>query len=289
MDLVVQVEKQPSPGDTVLGSDLMTFSGGKGANQAVAAAKAGGLVKMLGKVGSDAYGKELIANLVKNKVDTALVVTELGSSGIALITVDSKGENMIVVSSGANRKLQENDIYEEVFKDISYLLLQLEVPLLTVEMAAGLAKKANVKTILNAAPAQKLPNSLINNLDYLVVNEGEAEMISGKKVKTKTDAKLAASILQEMGAKNVIVTLGSEGLVWRSENDAGDLAAHKVEVVDTTAAGDCFCGALSVSLSEGSQLSEAVRFANAAAALATTKEGAQSSLPERSEILKILS
>jgi len=288
MDLVVQVEKQPSPGDTVLGSDLATFPGGKGANQAVAAAKAGGLVEMLGKVGADAYGKDLISNLLKNKVGSNLIGTERGSSGIAFITVDAKGENMIVVSSGANRKISTKDLNEINFGDYGYLLLQLEIPIEVVKKSLSIAKTHNLKTILNVAPARTLDREMITNTDYLILNEGEAALLAKTKVFDKVSATKAAKLLMANGANSVIVTLGADGLIWQSPESAGELDAHKVKVVDTTAAGDCFCGALAVALSENKNLKEALEFANAAAALATTKKGAQPSLPKRAEIEEIL-
>ncbi len=288
MDLVVNVERIPKAGDTILGSDVETFAGGKGANQAVAAAKAGGQVSMMGALGTDAYAKELLLGLKNVGINTGLVLNTEGSSGIAFITIDIKGENMIVVSSGANRKITKQDLKKINFESYSYLVLQLEIPLDVVEEALIMAKAKNIKTILNVAPAQKLSQSVIKNIDYLILNEGEAALLANKQVSNKNSAKQAAKILVDKGANTVIVTLGADGLIWQSPESNGDLDAHKITVVDTTSAGDCFCGAFAVALSENKDLENSLEFANAAAALATTKKGAQASLPNRAEIEKIL-
>lgn len=288
MDLVVNVKNIPKAGDTVLGSDLETYAGGKGANQAVAAAKAGGNVSMMGKLGNDAYGDELLLELKNANVNTSLVFRELGSSGLAFITIDNKGENMIVVSSAANRKIVKEDLNKIKFTDYSYLLLQLEIPLEVVEESLIIAKSKNIKTILNVAPAQKLSQSMIKNIDYLIVNEGEAALLANTEVHNKASAKQAAKNLINNGANTVIVTLGADGLIWQGFESDGDLDAYKVKVVDTTGAGDCFCGAFTVALSENKDLETALKFANAAAALATTKKGAQPSSPLRAQIETIL-
>ncbi len=288
MDLVVKVERMPKAGDTVLGTDVENFAGGKGANQAVAAAKAGGSVSMMAKLGNDAYGKELLLDLEDVGIDTGLVETEIGSSGIAFITIDAKGENMIVVSSGANRKITIQDLGKINFSEYKFLVLQLEIPLNVVKKSLEVAKANNLKTILNVAPAQILDDEIIKNTDFLILNEGEAALLANKDVYNKDTAIAAAKSLIVNGAKSVIVTLGADGLIWQSPESSGSLDAHKVNVVDTTAAGDCFCGALAVALSENKSLKQALEFANAAAALATTKKGAQPSLPSRVEIEKIL-
>ena len=288
MDLVVKVERMPKAGDTVLGTDVENFAGGKGANQAVAAAKAGGSVSMMAKLGNDAYGKELLLDLEDVGIDTGLVETEIGSSGIAFITIDAKGENMIVVSSGANRKITIQDLGKINFSEYKFLVLQLEIPINVVKKSLEIAKANNLKTILNVAPAQILDDEIIKNTDFLILNEGEAALLANKDVFDKETAIAAAKSLIVDGAKSVIVTLGADGLIWQSPESSGSLDAHKVNVVDTTAAGDCFCGALAVALSENKSLKQALEFANAAAALATTKKGAQPSLPSRAEIEKFL-
>lgn len=290
MDLVVQLETHPNPGDTVLGSDAQTFPGGKGANQAAAAAKVGGQVKMLGRVGTDGYGEELRTALAKVGVNTDLVESVEGSSGLALITVDEAGQNIIVVSPGANRQLSPNDIEERHFEGVKLVLMQLEIPLETVTKVARLAHEQNIPVALNAAPAQELSKELLQNLSYLIVNEGEAAFLSRqlRSSKSADSDELDVAPLLEAGVGAVIVTLGGEGVTWQSDGEKVTIKAHSVEVVDTTAAGDAFCGALAVRLAEDVTLEEAIAFANAAGALATTKAGAQPSLPERGEIERLL-
>jgi len=284
MDLVVEVEVQPSPGDTVLGGDVKTFPGGKGANQAAAAARAGADVTMLGCVGTDGYGGELKDALGNAGVNTSLITEVSGSSGLAFITVDNGGENMIVVSSGANRQLSPELLKEEHFEDVGLVLMQLEVPLEIVREAAQMAQQRNIPVLLNAAPAQPLDDSLLKMLDILIVNEGEAALLSGVSVNDDESLKKAAKHLLETGVKTVIVTLGGDGVVYINADSIERLYAHKVEVVDTTAAGDAFCGALATALAESKSLTEAVAFANATGALTTTMPGAQPSLPTRAEI-----
>ena len=287
MDLVVQVEVQPRPGDTVLASDVATFPGGKGANQAAAAAKAGSAARLLGRVGTDDYGRALKSALETAGVDTGFVTAVEGQSGLAFITVDTGGENMIAVSSGANRHLTPETVLDEHFEGVAVVLMQLESPLETVARAAELAQKRDILVVLNAAPARDLPADLLKNVTHLVVNEGEAGFLAGTKVTDAASAQTAGEGLLERGVGNVVVTLGGEGVAWVGES-AGRLSAHRVQVVDTTAAGDAFCGALAVKLAEGASLAEAVRFANAAGALAATKKGAQPSLPSRADIEHLL-
>ena len=284
MDLVVTVETHPKPGDTVLGGDTRTIPGGKGANQAAAASKAGGDVAMLGLVGSDAYGEALKDALREAGVDVGFVETFEGPSGVALITVDADGQNMIVVSPGANGKLTSERFQEEMLHGAALVMMQLEIPLETVQTVAAAAAARGVPVLLNPAPAQPLPNELLQKIKYLVVNEGEAALLSDLKVTDAESALAAARSLRERGAETVVVTLGARGLVWSSNNGEGALEAHKVKIIDTTAAGDAFCGAFAVALAQGRGLGPALRFANAAGALATTEEGAQPSLPTKEEI-----
>ncbi len=287
MDLVVGVEAQPRPSDTVLASDVATFPGGKGANQAAAAARAGGDVRMLGRVGTDDYGQGLKSALETVGVDTGFVAAVEGQSGLAFITVDAAGENMIVVSSGANGRLGPSDLGDEHFEDVAVVLMQLEIPLGTVSCAAELARARGVPVVLNAAPARELPAELLKNVTYLVVNEGEAGFLAGLQVTDVSSAQVAGRKLLERGVGNVVVTLGGGGVAWVGESE-GRSSAFEVQVVDTTAAGDAFCGALAVRLAAGEPLAEAVRFANAAGALATTKKGAQPSLPSRGAVEDLL-
>ncbi|UCH24319.1 MAG: ribokinase [Trueperaceae bacterium] len=289
VDLVVQVEMHPGPGETVLGEDVRTFPGGKGANQAAAAARAGGKVCMLGRVGTDAYGQSLKDALAEVGVDTRQLLEQPGPTGMAFITVDASGQNMIVVSSGANRHLSPEDVTPELFDGVGIVLMQLENPLETVQRVAELAEQIGVPVMLNAAPGRPLDDALLKRLSYLVVNESEAALLSGQVVSDIAGAQVAAGLLRARGTANVVVTLGGQGVVWEGTGSRGQLPAHQVTVVDTTAAGDAFCGALAVRLAEGAELEEAVRFANAAGALATTSEGAQPSLPLRNDIEALMS
>jgi ribokinase len=282
MDLVVQVPHHPGPGETVLGSDYATYPGGKGANQAVAAARAGAQVEMWGAVGSDEFGRLLQENLEHNGVDTRHLRQLEGPSGLALITVDPGGQNRIVVSPGANGRYLPEHL--PPFTPAALLLLQLEIPLPTVQAAAEQASAQGIPILLNPAPIVPLPGSLLRRVRYLVLNESEAAALAQLPVETPAQAEKVAQALQRQGIPTVIVTLGGAGLVWADGGESGYLPAHPVAVVDTTAAGDSFCGALAACLATGKPLREALRFANAAAALAVTRAGAQPSLPQRSEI-----
>ena len=282
MDLVVQVPHHPGPGETVLGSDYATYPGGKGANQAVAAARAGAQVEMWGAVGSDEFGRLLQENLEHNGVDTRHLRQLEGPSGLALITVDPGGQNRIVVSPGANGRYLPEHL--PPFTPAALLLLQLEIPLPTVQAAAEQASAQGIPILLNPAPIVPLPGSLLRQVRYLVLNETEAAALAQSPVETPEQAQKVAQELQKHEIPAVILTLGGAGLVWADGEESGHWPAHPVEVVDTTAAGDGFCGALAACLAAGGSLREALRFANAAAALAVTRAGAQPSLPQRSEI-----
>lgn len=291
MDLVLNVARHPEPGDTVLGGDLQTFPGGKGANQAVAAAKAGGDTNggavMLGLVGTDSYGSTLLESLAKAKVDVRAVQQISGPSGVALIAVDEGGENTIIVSPGANGKLTPEYISDDLF-EVALVLMQLEIPLETVTEVAARARANDVAVMLNAAPVQALPGDLTANLSYLILNEGEAAFLGEMSVSDEASALEAARALRERGVGAVVITLGAQGVVWSSAEGEGHLDAHRVEVVDTTASGDAFCGALAARLAEGHALEESLRFANAAGALAATKKGAQPSLPSARDVERLL-
>ncbi|MEN9201594.1 MAG: ribokinase [Thermostichus sp. DG_1_6_bins_120] len=282
MDLVVQVPHQPIPGETVLGSDYITYPGGKGANQAVAAARAGGQVQMWGAIGSDGFGHSLRENLQQNGVDTEQLQTFPGPSGLALITVDPSGQNRIVVSPGANGRYTPEHL--PPFTPAALLLLQLEIPLPTVLAVAEQAFAQGIPILLNPAPIQPLPGSLLRQVRYLVLNESEAAQLTQLPIETSAQALIAAQRLQEQGIPSVMITLGGAGLVWVDGVEKGYLPAYRVPVVDTTAAGDGFCGALAAGLVAGGSLKQALRFASAAAALAVTRAGAQPSLAHRAEI-----
>jgi ribokinase len=283
MDLVVRVQRQPTPGETILGGDYLTIPGGKGANQAVAAARAGGVVKMCGLVGSDPFGPVLRVNLTSNGVDTGHVGTWNGPSGVALITVDDTGQNMIVVSPGANGHVLPSMIPDALLREAGMVMLQLEIPLETVRDVIQACRIDKTPVLLNPAPAQVLPNDLLDGVRYVVANETEVMLLGAGQ-----DELSSARRLRARGVDTVIVTLGERGVLWVGQGGEGRLPAHVVKAVDTTAAGDGFCGALAVKLSEGASLEDSLKFANAAGAIAVTRPGAQPSLASRGEIERFL-
>jgi ribokinase len=284
MDLVVRVQRQPTPGETILGGDYVTIPGGKGANQAVAAARAGGVVKMLGLVGSDPFGPVLRENLTSNGVDAGFVGTWNGPSGVALITVDDKGQNMIVVSPGANGHVLPSMIPGTLLREAGMVMLQLEIPLETVREVIRSCRIEKTPVMLNPAPAQTLPDDVLDGVRYVVANETEVMLLGAGQNELSSARRLRAR-----GVDTVIVTLGERGVLWVGPAGEGSLPGHVVKAVDTTAAGDGFCGALAVKLSEGASLENALKFANAAGAMAVTRPGAQPSLASRGEIEGFLS
>jgi len=287
-DLVVRAPRFPAPGETISGEDLAIIPGGKGANQAVAAARQGASVAMTGRVGNDSFGPALTQNLQKNNVDTLHVLSDESATGTAIIVVDSSGQNSIVLSPGANGKVTPDDVDAVPFQDAKMLLLQLEIPLETVVHAASLARQNGLRVILNPAPAQSIPDSLLADVDILVPNESELQLLSGKPVKDTDTAKSAAQTLLEKGVKTVIVTLGANGALLVTDKQALHIPSFKVDVVDTTAAGDAFIGGLAAALLDGKPLEEAVRYGNASGALAATRFGAQPSLPTQNEVDQLL-
>lgn len=287
-DMVIKTEKLPAPGETILGGTFLMNPGGKGANQAVAAARLGGKVTFITKRGNDLFGNQAVGLFMREGIDTQFIVKDLEyPSGVALITVDSHGENIIVVAPGSNGQLFEEDIPASVFENpkTEILLLQLEIPIKTVEYAAVTASEKGIKVILNPAPACKIPDKLLQNIWLITPNETEAEAITGTEITDISSAYRAAVILQQKGVKNVIITLGEMGAYIKSANFTGLVPGIKVTPVDTTAAGDVFNGALAVAVSEGKDLQEAVDFANKAAAISVTRMGAQASAPYRSEVI----
>jgi ribokinase len=286
-DMVIKTDKLPGPGETVLGGTFFMNPGGKGANQAVAAARLGGKITFITKIGSDLFGSETIGRLKKEGIDTKNIVKDKETpSGIALITVNSQGENNIVVAPGSNSKLLPEDIPGELLSPDKYeiMLLQLEVPIMTVEYAALTAAENGVKVILNPAPGQKLHDYLLKHVWLITPDETEAEIITGIKITSDSSAENAANVLRKRGVKNVIITLGEKGAYLNTDEFSGLIPGISVEAVDTTAAGDVFNGAIAVALSEGKKIEEAVKFANKAAALSVTRLGAQASAPSRDEI-----
>jgi ribokinase len=286
-DMVIKTEKLPSPGETILGGTFLMNPGGKGANQAVAAARLGGKVTFIAKRGNDLFGNQMTGLLKKEGIDTKYIVQDPElPSGIALITVDSEGENNIVVAPGSNSNLVAEDIPAELLASGKYkiLLLQLEVPMMTVEYAALTAAENGIKVILNPAPAAKLHDYLLRHIWLITPDESEAEKITGIKVKDEFSADNAARYFQKKGVKNVIITMGAAGAYVRTESFSEMVAGVKVEAIDTTAAGDVFNGALAVAIAEEQDMGKAVKFANKAAAISVTRLGAQASAPYRDEI-----
>lgn len=287
-DMVVKSSRLPVPGETILGGTFMMNPGGKGANQAVAAARLGGNVTFITKTGNDLFGRQSIELYNDEHINTDYIYSDPDlPSGVALISVDEKGENCIVVASGANGTLLPPDLVEAE-KEITsacILLMQLEIPMETVEYAAKKAKENNVKVILNPAPAQPLSNDFLKNVYMMIPNETEAEIISGVKVHDWESAKKAADIICSKGVEIVVITMGSMGALLKEGGEYHKISALKVNAVDTTAAGDTFCGAISVAIAEGKNLKEAIAFANQSSAITVTRMGAQSSIPYRREVV----
>ena len=287
MDLVAYTSRLPEMGETLLGQDFQTFPGGKGANQAVAAARLGASVTMIGKVGADSFGKSLMENLQTNGVNTDHIFKDPQySTGTAVITVDSEGRNTIVVISGSNFQLTPQDIDQcrQVIAAADVLLLQLETPIETVTRAAQIASENGVKVLLNPAPAQALPDELYTLVDVIIPNETEAALLTGSPVKNQDQVVQAAQILLKKGADNVLITLGKQGAVWLDAAGTRFVSAFTVNAVDSTAAGDAFIGGLGCALAQQMNIEDAMRWGSAAGALAVTRKGAQSSLPSKREL-----
>jgi ribokinase len=290
-DMIIQLKRLPKPGETIVGGVFTTAAGGKGANQAVAAVRAGGDVTFICRIGSDMFGDTSLKGFVNDRLDiSGIIRDEKEPSGVALIFVDEKGENSIAVAPGANGRLLPADIHKmkSLIAGADILLMQLEIPLETVEAAAKIAVENNVQIILNPAPAQHLSDSLLEKISIITPNETEAEILTGVSVNNETDAEKAAKVLMQKGVDTVIITLGSKGAFAFNKTFKEVIPSYKVKAVDTTAAGDVFNGALTVALSDGKNLKEAILFANAAAALSVTKLGAQPSAPYKNDILNML-
>lgn len=285
-DMTAKTQELPRPGETVLGGVFTMGAGGKGANQAVAAQRLGGDVQFICKVGRDMFGDNAIAQYQKEGLDTSGILRSDLPSGVALIYVDSHAENCILVASGANGDLSEADIETsaKAIRDCGILLLQLESPIPSVLKAARMAHEAGAKVVLNPAPACPLPDEIFQYIDLFIPNETELAKFSGLSVEDVAGAEKAAAVMQAKGVGKLIVTMGSKGALLCEGGPSVFVPAHKVKAVDTTAAGDTFCGALCVALSEGKGLREAAEFACAASALTVQKMGAQNSIPYRHEI-----
>jgi ribokinase len=288
MDMVVKTSHIPVPGETVLSGSFFMNPGGKGANQAVSVARLGGDVAFVSKVGNDVFGKQSTQSFQEEGIDIAhLLSDDTLPSGVALITVDRSGENSIVVASGANAGLTPADLEDALDKiaGAGIVLMQLEIPMETVHFAAIYAVKHGVKVILNPAPANTLPPKLLSCIDIITPNQSEAAMLSGINVTDAATAAQAAVAIHNLGVKSVIITMGAMGCVIYDKGEITLVPAQKVEAVDTTAAGDVFCGALAVALAEGGTLFDAVNFASRAAAISVTRMGAQPSIPYRRELI----
>ena len=284
-DMTIKSERLPAPGETILGGKFLMGAGGKGANQAVAAKRLGGDVTFVCKVGRDIFGDNAVKGYEKEGIDTSHILRSDAPSGVALILVDAKAENSIAVAPGANGDLTPADIrnLRDVIAGASYLILQLEVPVETVLEAARIAHEAGVYVILNPAPACPLPGELFKYLSLITPNQTETALMTGIEADEASLDK-AVDALRTKGVKDVVITLGSRGSLVCTGGKNEFVPACKVKAVDTTAAGDTFCGALCVALSEGKSLTEAAAFATKASALAVQKMGAQDSIPYRKDI-----
>lgn len=292
VDLVTLVPRFPIPGETLMGQSFLTTTGGKGANQAVALARLGIATQMVGRVGNDDFGRQLLAQLRSSGVDAAAVwVDESVHSGVAAIAVSETGENSIIVIPGANGQVGETDVarLEPMLSQAAVLLLQLEIPLAAVYAAAQMAQKAGVKVILDPAPAHRdLPENLYGVVDLLTPNEVEATQLTGIDVSTREGASQAAQALRQRGVKEVILKLGDRGVCWATASETFFVPAFPVLAVDTVAAGDAFNGALAAALVRGLSLEKAIVWGSAAGAIAATRSGAQSSLPDFDTLSRFL-
>lgn len=285
-DMVVKAKKLPLPGETLLGGTFFMNAGGKGANQAVSAARLGGNVTLVTKVGNDIFGKQTIEGLKKESINTDFVfVDQEAPSGTALIMVNAEGENCIVVAPGANANLSPGDIETvNIIPEAEIILMQLEIPIETIIAVARNAKSNGQRVIINPAPAQKLNDELLNGLFLITPNETEASLLTGVTVTDDLTAAKAAAVFLSKGVKNVIITLGKQGAYFQNNNMKLKIDAPVVQAVDTTAAGDTFSGALTVALTEKMNWEKAIKFAVKAASISVTRMGAQASVPYRKEI-----
>lgn len=292
VDHVIRVPYFPKAGETLSGYGYQIAYGGKGANQAVAAARLGAKVKFIGTIGADQIGQAMKTAFAQDGIDTsAIEAIPNQSTGLAMIQVSDEGENSIVISAGANADLSETKVEANrtTIEQADMLLIQLESPLQAVELAAKIAKSAGTTVVLNPAPAQALPETLLSCVDMITPNETEAEILTGVKVTDEQTAAQAAQIFHQKGIHTVLITLGSKGVYFSEQGKAGGIiAGFRVQAVDTTAAGDTFNGGLVTALLEGKPMREAIRFAHAAAAISVTRIGAQTAIPTRVEVERFL-
>jgi ribokinase len=289
-DMVVKAEKLPMPGETIIGSNFLMNPGGKGANQAVTAARLGSNVTFVAKVGNDLFGKQALQQFQRENINTSFITIDgEHPSGVALIGVDAQGENSIMVAPGSNRHLDTKIVGQalESIQGPAILLMQLEIPIQTVEFAIERGYRKGWKVILNPAPVQPIDPKSLKHLFLITPNEFEAEMLTGIRVTDTLSAEQAAHKLHQLGIPNIVITLGHRGAYLHTDSIAKLIPAPPVTAVDTTAAGDCFNGALAVALSEGFEMDKAVSFACKAASISVTRMGAQSSIPYRKEVNEI--
>ena len=284
-DMVIKTREFPKPGETVMGQTFLMNPGGKGANQAVAAVRLGAVVRFVTKVGSDVFGKEALEGFKKEGLDiTYTLQTDAFPSGVASIIVNEKGENQIVVASGANMDLKPLDLPDAVFENVALVLLQLEIPLETIRYIVSRCKELNIKVILNPAPAEKLDDTLLSTIYLITPNETETQLLTGILPDSHEAMHNAATIFRNKGIENVIITLGSKGVYLMNDQYAEIIPAMEVAAVDTTAAGDVFNGAVVSALADGKNWMEACTYACKASAIAVTRMGAQSSAPYQHEL-----
>jgi len=286
--MIIQADRFPTPGETVLGGMSSMEPGGKGANQAIAAARLGGDVTLVSKIGYDVFGLQAIELYRKERITTRHVVTDAANpSGLAMVTVNSSGENCIIVAPGANSTLSPADVAsaEACIAEADTLIVQLEIPIDTVEYAIGLARKHGVRAVMKPAPApQALSDAVIGRLFAILPNRREAEQLAGVAIADLDDARRAADIISRRGVDNVAITLGGDGVFVKAGASYAAFPARQVEVVDTIGAGDVFCGAFCIQISIGKSVTEAVDYANTAASLSVTRTGAQRAIPYRAEV-----
>jgi ribokinase len=286
-DLVVYTDRLPRTGETVFGNGFQQFPGGKGANQAVAASRLGGDVHLVGNVGSDAFGKDMLDFLARENIDTSeIALVDTAPTGIALIMVNSVSENCIVVVSGANMVWQTRDLARMKIEPADIVICQFEIPLEIIESVFARAKVIGATTILNPAPIRPATEKLFRNVDYLVVNEVELEVLSGAAVGLDDPTSVYAAMgkFHEQGPLAIIATLGPRGALFRGPAGRYETKGHKVDTMDTTGAGDCFIGGFAAALAKSESVTDAIDFANKAAAISVTRQGAASSFPTLAEV-----
>ncbi len=291
IDFVLKIPRFHRPGETILAESLGTFFGGKGANQAITAKRLGGNVQFITKLGRDHFGKAYRHDFIRSGLDQRLLLQDKKlRTGTAVIEVSPEGENRIIAFLGANGSLSAGDLkkLKRHFSGVGIFATQLEIPVSTAETGLKMAKEQGAITLLNPSPPVRLSPKLLSRVDFIIPNELEAQFLTGLKWKRDQHIPKIAEKLLEMGPKNVVVTLGSKGLYFKSRDEEFWMKAFRVKVVDTTAAGDAFLGALAISLSENKPIREALVFANGAGALSTTKFGAQPSLPFRKDLDRFL-